>query len=606
MKKVALGILSVFMLLGGVILSACTKENPSLSLSTNYMEIYTNDADRDNYQEGVVEVTLNGSSDGVGVQVESGSDVVTYSTSKQSSSSYTVTLNAIKSGNAKVKIYAMANQNIYDYLDVSVLTIPTSTSLIDQNDPDGRTSLYVVKDGSGTSLDVDKYISFAPADANVRDVVWSFNSAGEEVSTVLTQSDGTNVVTTAEIKDNKLFVYNGYTNSQISVYAIVQSDNDLSEKLDFQVIENSLITAFSIDGRTLLGEGDNVEIDLVRNNSSNTDDAPSEVTGQVVIHTFDENMTVTPKAYLKDSGREVDAREYFKFTTTRRRYDSVNCALTIDFTINALYDDFTMEKRFGELYFELELSYSEFIYSISTRDELEKEAVLKLAFVPESVVVRDSNGNDVGGQVIDLYSQYYNSQGYLLSCNVYPDDIPLSNSNYQVRVDIGGLNNIDSVDDVLLIYNRNSGVQIPLTLMEGSATTYVTPEIANGTALYFRSGDLNGQNSINGFNIRFIASGNSAIATETITANLYHITMGSTMDIEEVFFDDEGNMTTSTDYSATKYISSARNALGVADAKEYYFQISGISSIEGLSLERVNNRNFNISMEEYIRSGQGQ
>lgn len=605
MKKVALGILSVFMLLGGVILSACTKENPSLSLSTNYMEIYTNDADRDNYQEGVVEVTLNGSSDGVGVQVESGSDVVTYSTSKQSSSSYTVTLNAIKSGNAKVKIYAMANQNIYDYLDVSVLTFPIDTSIIDQNDPDGRTSLYVVKDGSGTSLDVDKYISFAPADANVRDVVWSFNSAGEEVSTVLTQSDGTNVVTTAEIKDNKLFVYNGYTNSQISVYAIVQSDNDLSQKLDFQVIENSLITAFSIDGRTLLGEGDNVEIDLVRNNSSNTDDAPSEVTGQVVIHTFDENMTVTPKAYLKDSGREVDAREYFKFTTTRRRYDSVNSALTIDFTINALYDDFTMEKRFGELYFELELSYSKYIYSINTRDELEKEAILKLSFVPESVVVRDSNGNDVGGQVIDLYSQYYNSQGYLLSCNVYPDDIPLSNSNYQVRVDIGGLNNIDSVDDVLLIYNRNSGVQIPLTLMEGSATTYVTPEIANGTALYFRSGDLNGQNSINGFKISFIASGNSAIATETITANLYHITMGSTMDIEEVFFDDEGNMTTSTDYSSTKYISSARNSLGVADTKEYYFQISGISSIEGLSLERVNNSNFNISMEEYMRSGQG-
>ncbi len=605
MKKVALGILSVFMLLGGVILSACTKENPSLSLSTNYMEIYTNDADRDNYQEGVVEVTLNGSSDGVGVQVESGSDVVTYSTSKQSSSSYTVTLNAIKSGNAKVKIYAMANQNIYDYLDVSVLTIPTSTSLIDQNDPDGRTSLYVVKDGSGTSLDVDKYISFAPADANVRDVVWSFNSAGEEVSTVLTQSDGTNVVTTAEIKDNKLFVYNGYTNSQISVYAIVQSDNDLSQKLDFQVIENSLITAFSIDGRTLRGEGDNVEIDLIRNNSSNTDDAPSEVTGQITIKTFDENMTVTSKAYLVDSGREVDAREYFKFTTTRRSYDSVNSALTIDFTINALYDDFTMEKRFGNLYFEIELSYSEYIYSISTRDELKKEAILKLAFVPESVVVRDSNGTDVGGQVIDLYSQYYNSQGYLLSCNVYPDDIPLSNSNYQVRVDIGGLNNIDSVDDVLLIYNRNSGVQIPLALMEGSATTYVTPEIANGTALYFRSGDLGGKNSINGFEISFIATGNPAIATETITANLYHITMGSTMDIEEVFFDDEGNMTTSTDYSSTKYISSARNSLGVADTKEYYFQISGISSIEGLSLERVNNSNFNISMEEYMRSGQG-
>ena len=606
MRKIALGILSVFMLFGGMLLASCSKENPSLSLSTNYMEIYTNDADRGgNYQKGVVKVTLNGSSDGVGVQVESGSDVVTYSTSKQSSSSYTVTLNAIKSGNAKVKIYAMANQNIYDYLDVSVLTFPISTSIIDQNDPDGRTSLFVVKEGSGTFLDVDKYISFAPADANVKDVVWMLKdvNTGEYV-TEFAQSNGTEVVTTAKIEDNKLYVYNGYTNPKITVHAIVQSNEELSQEIDFQVIENSTIGAFSIDGRTLLGEGDNVEIDLVRNNSS-TDDAPSEITGQVVINTFDENMTVTPKAYLKDSGREVDTREYFKFTTTRRRYDSVNSALTIDFTINALYDDFTMEKRFGELYFGLELGYSKYIYSINTRDELEKEAILNLSFVPESVVIRDSAGNDVGGQVIDLYSEYYNSQGYLLSCNVYPDDIPLTNSTYQVRVNIGGLTNIDSVDDVLHIYNRNTGVEIEWSRVEGSASTYITKEIPNGTALYFRSGDLSGKNSINGFEINFIATGNPAIATETITANLYHITMGSTMEVEEVFFDDQGEETGSTDdYSATKYISSARNALGVADAKEYYFKISGISSIEGLSLEKSNNKNFNISMEEYRRSGQ--
>lgn len=606
MRKIALGILSVFMLFGGMLLASCSKENPSLSLSTNYMEIYTNDADRGgNYQKGVVKVTLNGSSDGIGVQVESGSDVVTYSTSKKNASSYAVTLKAIKSGNAKVKIYAMANQSVYDYLDVSVLTIPTSTSIIDQNDPDGRTSLFVVKEGSGTFLDVDKYISFAPADANVKDVVWMLKDVNtDEYVTEFAQSNGTEVVTTAKIEDNKLYVYNGYTNPKITVHAIVQSNEELSQEIDFQVIENSTIGAFSIDGKTLLGEGDNVEIDLVRNNSS-TDDAPSEVNGEITINTFDENMTITPKAYLKDSGREVDTREYFKFTITERRYDGVNSALTIDFTINALYDDFTMEKRFGELYFGLELGYSKYIYSINTRDELEKEAILNLSFVPESVVIRDSAGNDVGGQVIDLYSEYYNSQGYLLSCNVYPDDIPLTNSTYQVRVNIGELTNIDSVDDVLHIYNRNTGVEIEWSRVDGSASTYITKEIPNGTALYFRSGDLGGKNSINGFEINFIATGNPAIATETITANLYHITMGSIMEVEEVFFDDQGEETGSTDdYSATKYISSARNALGVADAKEYYFKISGISSIEGLSLEKSNNKNFNISMEEYRRSGQ--
>lgn len=604
MKKIALGILSVFMLFGGVLLSACTRENPSLSISTNYIEIYTNDADRDNYQQGVVEVTLDGSNDGIGVQVESGSDVVTYSTSRLSSSSFAVTLSAIKSGNAKVKIYAMSNQNIYEYVDVGVLTIPKSTSIVDQNDSEGRTGMFVVKGGEGTLLDVEKYIAFAPADANVRDVVWSFKEAGQEVSTVLTQSDGTNVATTAEIRDNRLYVYDSYSRPLISVYAIVVGNSSLSQRLDFQVIEDSSIEDFFINNSPLTSSDGNVEVDLIRNNSSVADEFPSQVTGQIVINTFDANMGISPKAYLVDSGREVTTEEYFKFSVDSRNYDTNESQLTINFTIDALYDDFTMEKRFGNLYFELELSYSEFIYSINTRDVSNiNEAILKLSFVPESVVVRDSNGNDVGGQVIDLYSQYYNSQGYILSCNVYPDDIPLSNSNYQIVIDIGG-RNVDSADDVLRVYNRNTGVQIPFVLMEGSdsVTTYITEtEIANGTPLYFRSGDLNGRNSINGFEISFIASGNSAIATETITANLYHISMGSTMEIEEV--DDEGN-TITTNYSSTKYISSARNSLGVADTKEYYFKISGISSIEGLSLSSMTNRNFNISMEEYARSGQ--
>ena len=604
MKKIALGILSVFMLFGGVVLSACSGSNPSLSVSSNYIEICTNDADMDNYQSGNISVTLEGSNDGIGVQVESGSDVVTCSVNETSSSQYTVTFSSVRSGNARARIYSRENQSVYEYVNIQVYTVPTSTSLIDQNDDEGRTSMYVVKGGSGTSLNVDDYISFEPADANVKDVVWSFNPAGQDVSTQVIQSspDGSSSSVVAEIRDNMLYVNADYQlGTQISVYAILTSNISLSRELTFQVIDDSFFSAFSVNGNTLIGEND-VTIDLVRNNSSSTGEDLSVVSGWVTVETFDEKMTITPRAFLVGSQTEVVFSDYFNFTITGRSYDDVNSALTINFNIDAQYDNTTPEKLFGNLYFDLVLNYSEYTYSISSREELESELILNLSFIPTSVVVRDSAGNDIGGNVIDLYSQYYNSQGYLVYTNVYPDDVPLSNSSYRIRVDIGGLGDV-SINEVIQVFNRNTGVQIEFQQAESSRTTYITEEIANGTSVYLRAGNLNGQTSINGLNLNFEASDNSAIARETLICNLYRISMGTTMEITEV--DEEGNILEGAGYIATKYLSSARNELGVADSQEYYFRISGISSIEGLSLQGGNNRNFTISMEEYDRSMQG-
>ena len=609
MKKIALGILSVFMLFGGVVLSACSGSNPSLSVSSNYIEICTNDADMDNYQSGNISVTLEGSNDGIGVQVESGSDVVTCSVNETSSSQYTVTFSSVRSGNARARIYSRENQSVYEYVNIQVYTVPTSTSLIDQNDDEGRTSMYVVKGGSGTSLNVDDYISFEPADANVKDVVWSFKPAGQDVTTQVIQNspDGSSSSVVAEIRDNMLYVNADYQlGTQISVYAILTSNISLSRELSFQVIDDSSFSAFSINGTDIVENGveivdDDVSIELVRNNSSSTGEDLSVVSGWVTVETFDEKMTITPRAFLVGSQTEVVFSDYFNFTITGRSYDDVNSALTINFNIDAQYDNTTPEKLFGNLYFDLVLNYSEYTYSISSREELESELILNLSFIPTSVVVRDSAGNDIGGNVIDLYSQYYNSQGYLVYANVYPDDVPLSNSSYRIRVDIGGLGDV-SINEVIQVFNRNTGVQIEFQQAESSRTTYITEEIVNGTSVYLRAGNLNGQTSINGLNLNFEASDNSAIARETLICNLYRISMGTTMEITEV--DEEGNILEGAGYIATKYLSSARNELGVADLQEYYFRISGISSIEGLSLQGGNNRNFTISMEEYDRSMQ--
>ena len=78
MKKIAFGFLTLMMLFGGVFLSACGERNISISVSSNEVEVYTNNLQEDEFEN--ITVTLNDSDDGIGVQVESQNDVVSVTT----------------------------------------------------------------------------------------------------------------------------------------------------------------------------------------------------------------------------------------------------------------------------------------------------------------------------------------------------------------------------------------------------------------------------------------------------------------------------------------------------------------------------------------------
>ena len=67
MKKFSLSILGIFLFLGGVFLTAC-QQQISLSVSTQEVEIYTNDKTAENYLTKDIEVTLSNSSAGIGIR----------------------------------------------------------------------------------------------------------------------------------------------------------------------------------------------------------------------------------------------------------------------------------------------------------------------------------------------------------------------------------------------------------------------------------------------------------------------------------------------------------------------------------------------------------
>ena len=111
MKKIAFGFLTLMMLFGGVLLSACGERNISISVSASEVEVYTNNAQEDSFEN--ISVTLNGSDDGIGVQLESQNDVVEVTEpTRDRSGNYTFTINALRSGKATVRVYSIEDPSV--------------------------------------------------------------------------------------------------------------------------------------------------------------------------------------------------------------------------------------------------------------------------------------------------------------------------------------------------------------------------------------------------------------------------------------------------------------------------------------------------------------
>ena len=594
MKKIALGFLSVLMLLGGVVLSACGGKNISISVSNTEVVIYTNyENSQYNYKTATISVELNESTDGVGVQVETGNDVVKCSTptlDRQGRYNFNIeTFDSLNSGSAQIKVYSIEDPSIYQYVNVTVYTYLESLTNLDLKDAEGRSDLYVVKGGE-KDLTPSKFFEFNPAKANVTDIVWTFqdDNGGNSGLTVLSQGD--NVL--AEIVDNKtLKVYDECYYTDLTLYASFEKQTTINSTLTLKVIDDSNIASFRLDGNDLITVGADGEIsyqnfntDLVRNDADN-----SSITGQIVVDTFDSDIELGVEAYTKNANNEKvaisDYENYFKLDDVQYNYNDITEQMTINFKLDALYNDTSKLMSYGNIFVDFVLKYSEYTYQIDTsRSEVE----LNTYFIPESISVRDSGINNIGGNTIDIYSQYVSSYGYEINVNVYPDDVVLKDSTFKISID----NAYEMVADedyfIKVFYKDNPAKQVKFTRVDNT-NTFVSEAIPNGTALYFVSGNVP---SKNGLKIDFYASANQN-AIQSIYANLYKISATDTMKVMEIV-DADNDEVVDFDFNEIYYISSAAES---TRSREFNLRIMGMASAQGLELQYESNSRFNLKME---------
>lgn len=606
MKKFSLSILGIFLFLGGVFLTAC-QQQISLSVSTQEVEIYTNDTTAENYLTKDIEVTLSNSSAGIGVELVKGNNVSLSKPELIGSGKYGFTITGEKSGVAEVKVYANDDPKIAKLIHVKVNTLLTEINHKNNYLTNNRDCRFVVK-GQSVNLNQKDLFNFEPETANIKDLEWTFaekeNVQGvEKYKTQLSNAQGEIF---AEIKNDVLFVYDKYEETEIDGQTVVYNECSLKSLniraafvkdvsiyseialavLDDVSIQNLKISDNSGD-RSLIEDAalttNEASFALKRNDGSR-----SKVTGTIQINSNGNEVDLDIQVYKAINGQYVllDRKtadgvdgweEYFAFSSSKT--DESEFSTTYQFELDSF--DSGSTKRRGEFLIYLKAKYTNYLYDFATgsfgkfNDAKNLNILLGLEYCAEHIDISNpTTASGLNNSSIDVFSSYTTSYGYKITTYVTPSDFPIDDNRFYITVD-GNANGFDDLSKVAKFYKngreiaftKNGAIFSSAALTSGDTIEVVASEEIDGAKL--------------GVIFNFMSFSNSQVYT-SLAMNLYKVSIGES--IEATF--ENGDAVT------TQSISSS---LASTRQMTYRLKLMGVSSLNGLTLAYENNSNFNFS-----------
>ncbi len=582
MKKFALGILSVFMILGGVLLSACDKK-VSLSLSETEVVLYTNYENGENNQSKEIEVDVKNSKSGINVEIMHGQGCVDLDRSNTSKTKANgkyafkiLTKQDKSSGVAQLKVSSVEDSKQFQYINVTVNTIVEEIKISGEHSQDGKTNLFVVK-GNDKKLVTSDYFDLLPIYANITDVDWTFEN-GEKQLLI----DGK---VCAEIDGSTLKVSEDYSLRKIDVVASYVLNKDINRKVTLEVLENSTIQNYSVDDKIFYRNGvlqtTQATVALKRNNSN-----LSVAQGVLVFDVDSSNdLKLKPVVYKRDSGKLVlmdndEFENYFIFDYSER--DDVTAGTkTYNFTIDAI--DSSAKNMFGqfEVYFEIE--YAGYNYSVSTKDA---KLILDITYSATQVELTDSEGYSINNTNQDVFSSYENVFGYEVNTVIGPTDVAIDDRYFRITFDVTqeavrnhNISLVDPVGDLATFYTSD-GNAIEFTRSATGSSIFVSRALETGTKIYVKGQEI--FDEIENIEFKFEARSNSSVST-SLFFTFYKIAEDKTMTVSGT---EENPLEKITYLSSSVY----------SDRKiEYVVRIDGISTTSGLSLNSDNTNHFEYS-----------
>lgn len=606
MKKFSLSILGIFLFLGGVFLTAC-QQQISLSVSTQEVEIYTNDTTAENYLTKDIEVTLSNSSAGIGVELVKGNNVSLSKPELIGSGKYGFTITGEKSGVAEVKVYANDNPKIAKSIHVKVNTLLTDIDHKNNYLTNNRDCRFVVK-GQSVNLNQKDLFNFEPETANIKDLEWTFaekeNVQGvEKYKTQLSNAQGEIF---AEIKNDVLYVYDKYeeveidgqtvvynecTLKSLNIRAAFAKDTSIYSEISLAVLDDVSIQNLKISDNS--GDRSLIEDAALTTNEASfalkrNDGSRSKVTGTIQINSNGNEVDLDIQVYKAINGQYVllDRKtadgvdgweEYFAFSSSKT--DESEFSTTYQFELDSF--DSGSTKRRGEFLIYLKAKYTNYIYDFATgsfgkfNDAKNLNIFLGLEYCAEHIDISNpTTASGLNNSSIDVFSSYTTSYGYKITTYVTPSDFPIDDNRFYITVD-GNANGFDDLSKVAKFYKngreiaftKNGAIFSSAALTSGDTIEVVASEEIDGAKL--------------GVIFNFMSFSNSQVYT-SLAMNLYKVSIGES--IEATF--ENGDAVT------TQSISSS---LASTRQMTYRLKLMGVSSLNGLTLAYENNSNFNFS-----------
>lgn len=228
MKKLFVGILSLFLLFGASFLTACGSKGTTLTLSKQAVEIQIHAGDEEGYEIVTAEVSGTDKASISANAKSSYESIVKVTTSKVSDTKVSIKIEGLTEGTAEITVKS-GSQTKYIHA-----TVYSEVSQMSQKVEDGVKTNYIVR-GQNNLLEENKLIEFTPSSKSRRTITWSLAEPQAGLSLI----------------NNSLSVGNEFIGDNISLIATTEKDVQTTITLPvLDKIENEVNLGFSYSKST--------------------------------------------------------------------------------------------------------------------------------------------------------------------------------------------------------------------------------------------------------------------------------------------------------------------------------------------------------------------
>ncbi len=472
LKKFLIALFGIFLLAGGMLFSACSKEAPQAIINVSstdfaaedYVEIDLNS----NRPFAEIYATVENVSSGMVTANNNTEGVISTSTVYDATQNTTkITITGVSEGNGLVELKSYEGNGtklikVYVYSDILGMSQKTNA--------EGEVSdQYVIRSEVDENLvnvlDPERYINFVSregGESNRKDVTWSFTPEQQ------------NNLTGLVLDGNNLIVQNGYVGDQVSLIAnSVYTDFSAVVTVDvLKQLPSPVLTFSRSENANFIDYDESVHSNLVKNDQSKDE---SKLYVKITVDA-EKELIVNP--IVKNSNGEVVTN---KLTIAQFSKNTTSNGMTeIIYLIEAENSNADVET----LNIHFEVSYKDYNYSKSTN-----EFSVKLVDVIDSISVVSAGQNVTNGDVLDVYNNYNGdgnvNYGRPFVVSLGPSTVANDKATFVIRMDENPSGNfviyMSRPNESAYIQNNFSQVVID------GKVYYQSQPIENGSNLYFKA-----------------------------------------------------------------------------------------------------------------------